>query len=158
MVTKAKAAVKKTPEKTPQKGKTDWGTVAIVGVGAVGLGVGLLLYFKKDTFGAGDKIYPVFKYEHKGPGGPFIFRVVLGNWVGIGEAGWFDELDGTLQEFQTDIQASDDFVTVNTLVIYQIPEVLGKGTYDVEASIRYPDGGIVSGMRVIAKNIVVVEG
>ncbi len=154
MVTKAKTPAKKAPE----TGNTDWATIGIVGAGAVGLGVGLIFYFRKTTFAAGDKIYCIFKYEHEGPGGPFIFRIVMGNWMGIGGAGWFDELDGTLQEFEMEIPAAGDFEPIKTLVTYEIPEVVGKGKYDIEASIRYPDGSIVPGMRVIAKNIVVVGG
>lgn len=155
MVTK-----QKTPPKasTPQKGKVDWVTVSAIGVGAVGLGVGLFLYFRKSAFAAGDKIYCVYKYQHQGPGGPYIFRVVMGSWVGIGALGWFDELDGTQQEFEGEVPASEQMENVQTLVTYEIPDILGEGTYDVEASIRYPDGSIVPGMRVIAKNIVEVEG
>ena len=147
-----------TKAKAPEKGKIDWLTIGIVGAGAAGLGVGLILWLKKDAFAAGDKIYCGYKYQHEGPGGPFLFKISLGSWVGIGEVGWFDELDGTQQEFEGDIPESAQLETVKTMVTYVIPDILGKGKYDVEASIRYPDGSIVPGMRVIAKNIVVIEG
>ncbi len=128
-----------------------------VGLGAAGLAAGLIIFFKKPGFGAGELIYCVFKYRHAGPGGTYKARVVMGHTIGSPPFGYFDEMDETIQEFNIEVPASDDFQDVENIVAYEIPGVLNPDKYDVEASLRYPDGNIISGMRVIANDIIQVS-
>jgi len=127
-----------------------------VGLGVAGVITGLVIYFKKPGFGAGDKIYCVFKYQHAGPGGVYRARVVMGHTIGTPPVGYFDEMDETMQEFDIQVPASDELKDVKNLVIYEVPEALSKDKYDLEASLRNPDGTIISGMRVIANDIIQV--
>ena len=152
MVTKTKPAVT-----TPPKGKTDWGTPLIIVGGAAACGLGLWLFLRKKAFATGDKIDCLFKFEHAGLGEDFIFRVVMGHTFDILGLPVFDEMPETRQEFVNPIPPSVDFQKKEIKVTYQVPDVLAPDKYDVEASIRWPDGSIVRGMRVIANDIVVVE-
>lgn len=146
---------------TKTKKKTDWLTPVAITLGVAGVGFGLWMILGQKAFAAGDKIDCLFKYNHSGPGGDFKFRVVLGHIIGIGEPfQWFDEeetIPGYLQEFVNPITPSATFEKKETLITYQIPEILSKDKYDLEASIRWPDGSIVSGMRVMADDIIVVK-
>lgn len=150
MVTKTK------PPVTAPKEKKDWLTPVALTLGVAGAGVGLWFLLHKKAFTTGDKIDCLFKFEHAGPGGDFIFRVIMGHTIGEPPLGWFDEMAETRQEFTMPITPSADFQKKEVKVTYQVPDVLAKDKYDVEASIRWPDGSIVSGMRVIANDIIVV--
>lgn len=151
MVTKTK-----TPVITPKE-KVDWLTPVAISLGAVGAGLGLWFLLRKKAFAAGDKIDCLFKFEHAGPGGDFIFRVVMGHTIEIPIWPIFDEMPETRQEFVSPIPPTANFEKKEVKVTYQIPAVLAKDKYDLEASIRWPDGFIVSGMRVIANDIIVIE-
>lgn len=139
------------------KEKPDILTPVAISLGVVGAGVGLWLLLRKKAFAAGDKIDCLFKFEHAGTGGDFIFRVVMGHTFDILGLLVFDEMPETRQEFINPIPPSTDFQKKETLVTYEVPEVLAKDKYDLEASIRWPDATIVWGMRVIANDIIVVE-
>lgn len=131
--------------------------IVAVGLGVAGVAAGLFIYFRKPAFGAGDKVYCVFKYQHAGPGDAFRARVVMGHTVGSPPFGYFDEMDETMQEFDIEVPASDELEDIKNLVIYEVPEALNPDKYDLEASLRNPDGTIVSGMRVIANDIIQVK-
>lgn len=135
--------------------KADWLVPTAIVLGGAGVIVGLLIYFKKTAFGAGDKIYCVFRYNHAGPGGEYIARVIMGHTIGSPPIGYFDEMDETKQEFNIEVPASTELEGVKNLAIYEVPKVLVPDKYDVEASLRYPDGRII--MRVIANDIVQVK-
>lgn len=147
MVTKTRPTVTEPPK------KIDWLPPVAITLGAAGTGLGLWLLLRKKAFAAGDKIDCLFKYNHTGPGGNFIFRVVMGHTILF----VFDEMPETRQEFTKAITPSVTFQAKQTKVTYQVPQVLAKDKYDLEASIRWLDGSIVSGMRVIANDIIVIE-
>lgn len=138
--------------------KRDWVPVAAIGVGAAALGVGIYFWTRKPpVLGAGDKVDCHFVFNHAGPGGEFPFRVTMGHTLKVGPIEIFEEMEETRQELVAPVEPSEEFDTKEALVTYQIPEVLSPDKYDIEASVRYPDGSIVPGMRVIADDIVVVE-
>lgn len=140
-----------------EKGGSKALPIIAVALGAGGVIAGLIIFFKKPGFGAGDKVYCVFKYLHAGPGGAFRARAVMGHTIGSPPFGYFDEMDETAQEFDIEVPASDELEDVKNLIVYEVPEALAKDKYDLEASLRYPDGTIVSGMRVIANDIIQVS-
>ena len=148
-----------TKTKPPEaiKRKPDILTPLVIVGGAAAVGLGLWLFLRKKAFAAGDKIDCLYKFEHAGLGGDFIFRVVMGHTWDVLGLPVFDEMPETRQEFTTPIPPSADFEKKEVKVTYQVPDVLAKDKYDLEASIRWPDGSIVSGMRVIANDIIVVE-
>lgn len=144
---------------TKAKKKTDWLTPVAITLGVAGMGFGLWMILGQKAFAAGDKIDCLFKYNHAGPGGDFKFRVVLGHIIEL-PIPVFDEeetIPGYLQEFVKAITPSATFEKKETLVTYQVPEILGEDKYDLEASIRWLDGSIVSGMRVLADDLIVVK-
>lgn len=138
--------------------RKDWVPIAAVGLGGVALALGVYFWTRKPpVFRAGDKVDSHYVFNHAGPGGEFLFRVTMGHTLKVGPVELFDEMEETRQEFAAPVEPSEKFDTKEVLVTYQIPEVLSPDKYDIEASIRYPDGSIVPGMRVIADDIVVVE-
>jgi len=150
----AKSVAKKSVAKEP----VDWGTIGALGAGGAALGLGLFFWMRKTAFAAGDDIYCRFKYQHAGPGGAYNLRVVMGHTITLGPIEVFDEMEETRQEFAIIVPESAELEPVVNLATYQVPEVLAPDKYDVEASLRYVDGSIVSGMRVIANDIVEVGG
>lgn len=148
--------VEEAPTRAPGK-KTNWTPIVAVAGGSTLLGLGLWIYFRGKPFGPGDKIDCLFKFKHAGPGGDFVFRLVMGHTIEVPGFPIFDEMPETMQEFTLPIPPSDDFEMKEIEVTYEVPEVLAKDKYDLEASIRWPDSSIVDGMRVIANDIIVVE-
>ena len=145
--------------KTKPVVKRDIVTPLAVAGGAVAVGLGLWLFLGKKAFGAGDKIECTFKYKHAGPGGNFKFRVVVGHITGVCPACWFDEeenIPGYLQESTMPIEGSTQFAEKETVVVYEVPDIMHEDKYDLEASIRFMDGSIVPGMRIMADDIIVV--
>jgi len=138
----------------------DWVTpVAVVGGGAA-LAIGAVMLFKQKGFGPGQGIKCTFSFKHSGPGGDFKFRVVLGHIIGISPLAWFDEeenIPNYLQESVGLVAASNTFEEKQAVVYYKVPKILRADKYDLEASIRYMDGSIVPGMRVMADDIVIVK-
>lgn len=129
----------------------DWITpVAVVGGGAA-LAVGAVLLFKKkeELVPGEDNLQVTFRFDYRGPTENYTFRVVLGR-KGLIE---FYEEEATRQEFVSLVEGLADWQRHEVEVLYEIP-IVGEDIHDVEFSVRYMDGKIVPGMRVIAYDII----
>ena len=136
--------------RNPDTGKT----IAIGAiVGAVGYGIYKWIVGQKPGYVAGDILIATFNFNYKGPADSYIFRIVIGYYHGI--IPYFDEVPGTKQEITASLTATTAFTPKEVIVEYRVPELLSKGEYDVEASIRtYPDNKIL--IRYVTKGLVKV--
>lgn len=136
---------------TRTREKTDWVTPLAITVGGAALIGGVLFFLRgKETAAPGDILNVTFKFDYRGPMDSYRLRIVLGNARALLP---FDEDPVTLQEYTIVIEASDEWVTHEEMVEYEIP-LFGEGVSDAEFSIRYSDNTIVNGWRIIARDIV----
>jgi hypothetical protein len=129
----------------------DWVTPVAVFGGGVALATGAILLFKgKPTIKPGQKLNVKFSFEYYGPVGNYMLRVALGNIIG-----WtFSTEESSIQDFPILLDYSTSWVEYEDVVIYAVPSVLSENIHDAEFSIRYANGSIVSGQRVLADNII----
>ncbi|MCK5235863.1 MAG: hypothetical protein KAR06_02665 [Deltaproteobacteria bacterium] len=116
------------------KQKRDWQTPAVLAIGAVGLGTGLYLYFKKPP-GAytGDTIRAHFTFDYDGPEGVYILQVSFGSKI-------FENVFHHIPGWTWDIEVVlDGPGTYEFDLLCELPrEGPNIGRYNAEATIRTP--------------------